>query len=321
MPGQTTQIARAIIEVLRPLTGTPAYGFALVKATGADVLLPKNSYAAPIVASGVGTPPLKQIDRENLVRTVDEVVVNTIGKLVPIKSILGGLRQNRPVDTELRWDPPIDGVELVSTVSTGPTTGGAESTAVDAVGQVILYEELRASSLGLDLFRALAERGAPCVVVTWNDAAAAEKFGRDRWTEPNRWVLFVVVGNATGGSERASQGLDVCDSVVELLGDRASIAGIVFSAPPASVMGRRRVATDANTYVYAVELKTYNYEARRIGADTAEEVYPEEWERTRYDLLTGGVHVTFPVVRDAEYDMLLPAFDDGFDTGYGGRDG
>ena len=319
MIGQTTRVARAIIEVLAPMTGSPAYGFALVKATAGDVLLPACSFAAPIQLSGVGTTPNQQIDRENLIRTTDDVVVNSAGVLVPIRSLLGGDRQNWPVDTELRWDPPLAGIEEVSKVALGPMAGGADATDPGAVKQVILYEELRGTAVGLDLFRATAERGAPCVIVTWNDSPGTTKMARDKTVAPDRWVVFVVVGHAAGGNERAGEGLDVMDRVTDLLGERGEIGGFVFSGVPASIQARRRVATSEFCYVYAVEVKTFGAWERTLSFETT---VPAEWERTRYDLTSGREEPRKPVVDDAVYDMLLRGFDHGFlGVGFGGRDG
>lgn len=322
MIGQTLRVARAMIEVLRPLTGAGSAGYAIVKATGDDVLLPPMSYAAPLTTSGVGSPPLQEVDRENLVRTTVGVVVSAAGALVPVRSILGGARQNLAGGTELRWDPPIDGVEEVSALSSGGATGGAQPADDEpgAVNQVLLYEGLGAGSVGLDLFRARAQQGAPAVVLTWNDTGSSDKNARGVSEMTERWILFAVVAHAGSGAERGSEGLDLLDALRDYLNERGSIGGFVFSAPPARVLARRRIATWPGHYVYAVEVATtLAHERIAHTEEYAEGGEPAEWERTRYDVMTGdGTEPEdFPAIENAVYPMSLDGFDDGFDDGFG----
>jgi len=309
--GQTKRIARAIAEVLRPLTGTPATGFATVTASGSDILLPAGSFAAPIRTSTSGTPPTtcQQIDRENLVRTTVDVIATTAGTTVPVTTMLGGIRQNLAALTSLRWDPPLIGMAPLAAVGAAALAGGANATGTGAVGQIVLYEELRSGQVPLDLFRARAESGAPLVAIVWSSRGRAEKVGRNRAARPETWQLFVVVGHQAGAPERGSDGLDVCDAIEGYLTDRAEIGGFIFSAPPASVTGCKRVAVNETGYVYAVELVTLNA-AERI--PTPEEATAVEWDHLRLDMQRASVP-PFPVTTNALYDMLMGGFDHGFD--------
>ena len=114
--GRTTRIARALLEVLRPLTGDPSTGTALVTATAGDVTLPARCFFAPLRKS---VSNQESLDRDNLVRSTADAgdqIISSAGVSVPLISMLGGKRQNLPAGTRLRLDPPLLGINAIATV-------------------------------------------------------------------------------------------------------------------------------------------------------------------------------------------------------------
>ena len=76
------------MTLLSPMTGTIATGNLTVTATGADVVLPKNSYAIPIIP---GAAPNAQLSPHVLLKTTEETTVTAAGVAVPVKTVFGGI--------------------------------------------------------------------------------------------------------------------------------------------------------------------------------------------------------------------------------------
>jgi hypothetical protein len=301
--GLSTRTARAILEVLRPLTGTPSTGTATITASSADVIVPARCFLAPIRKTGGGNA---QIDRDNLIRTTTETTVTSGGTSVPIISMLGGKQQNWPAGTQLRFDPVLEGVEEVA-VTASAMTGGASATGVGAVSRLVEFEEIGSATAARDILRAKGLGGAPIIILTWDSAGISEKISRGVSREPNRWTVVIVVARTDSGAQRRNEGRDIMDAVVGYLGDRSSIAGHVFSAPPTRILSRKRVVVTETSYVYAVEIETLQ-QPKRI--ETRGETSPDgeatyvTWRRMLVDINTADVP-PFPVVDD----LLLPALE------------
>jgi hypothetical protein len=303
--GRTTRIARAIVEVLRPLTGDRSSGIALVTATAGDIMLPARSFLAPLRRSISGQ---ESIDRENLVRTTGEdAIVRATGTLVPIVSVLGGSRQNYVAGTRLRFDPPLDGVEELATIAAPGMTGGATATGVGAVCQIIEYETITGPTAATDLFNARVQGGAPAIVLAWESSGGAKMVARGVHVRPDRWILYVITSRGDGAGKRRDEARDILDAVESYLVDRHSVAGYVFSAPATEILGRSRLAVTKTSYIYAVSLQTTG-RARRIDSRPDDELSFAEWKRTRLDAQTADVPPS-PVVADVVFPMLLGPFD------------
>ena len=195
--GQTRRIQRAIMATLVPLQGTRATGNLTAVATLADVVIPAWSIAVPIIASAAGNA---QLAYGHPVMTTDDVTVTSGGATVPIMSLLAGTRQNLPKDTEVRWDPPIAGLELTSTVAAA-MTGGAYTTGQGTIKEIAAYESFDSPQKAQDVF--LAKVGlAPAVVVAWSSSGSEKRRGVGQWSREDLWELYVVVTNGAGSEKR-----------------------------------------------------------------------------------------------------------------------
>lgn len=295
--GLRVTVMRSLMAVLAPLTGTRATGTALVKSTtGGDVVLPAGCHAAPIVASDTGN---KQIARDKLVFSAAQVTVNPAGVAVPVRSLLGGVRHNFDDATELRWDPQLTGIELVSVLS-GAMTGGLEPTGDAMVRRILAYEDLSTAQVAAQLFAAKMQSLTPTLIITWAGTGPSERMGRSVWQRSDRWVVYVVVTRKDGTIERGHQGLNLLDLVEAYLGERGAVDGANFSDPPVTITGASRHSVTPSSYVYALSLETHNA-VDRIDTRVADGQFAD-WVRTSYDVSVAETP-PYPLVVDARYDQ------------------
>ena len=296
--GHRIMVLRSLMAVLAPLTGTRATGTATVAATGADVVLPKGCFAAPIVASGTGNAA---IARDKLVFTTAETTVTSAGVSVPVTSLLGGTRHNFADGTQLRWDPSLTGVELVSSLD-GAMSGGLNPTGDAALQRIVTYEELSMESAAA-LFAAKLHGHAPAAVVTWSGSGRAQRRGRDVWQRSDQWVIYVVVTRKDGTVERGHEGLNLLDIIEAYLGERGAVDGRHYSDRPTAILGARRHRVTPSSFIYALTLETSGAVQRidtRV-ADGASAVGTiAAWDRTRYDVEIAETPA-YPLVTEADY--------------------
>lgn len=307
--GKTTRTGRALMEVLRPLTGDPSTGSATIKSTSGDVKLPKRCFMAPLRRF---VSNQEALDRDNLLRTREDVIATTAGVSVPLISMLGGKRQNHPVGTRLLLDPPLLGIEPYATVDTGGMTGGADASGTGSVRQIVRYEIISSATAAKDLFSARVHAGAPAIVVAWNDSGSPTAAGRAA-VRPDQWIIYVVTSRNDGKGVRGDDGADILDAVESYLHDRHSVAGHVFSQPSTQILSRGRLTTTPTSYIYTLTCQTTGA-VKRI--DTRGELTFAEWKRTLLDLPTADVP-PFPIVDQVGITMLLGSFDDdAFDSSF-----
>lgn len=314
--GRTVRTARAVLEVLSPLTGARASGQVLVKAAGADAPLPCGSFFCPVIPS-TATPALKTIRRDLLYRTTQDAVVSAAGVLVPVVSVMGGARHNLAAGVEARWDPQVPGVELVSATS-GAVAGAAEPTGDRAVRHAVIFEGVGGPNAARDLFKGLAQSLTPAVVLAWMSTQRGDVTGRNRYVRTDTWTLYVAVDRGDGSVERFGNGLDLLDAAEELLQGRASVGGYVFSAPAhAEVTARNRSSVTPSSYVYSLTLQTQHLverlEVRGEASPPGEAVW-REWDSA--ELASGPGSPMFPVVDGVLVRIPQGGFDDGFDDGF-----
>lgn len=287
----TVYTARQIMAVIQPLLGARSSGTATVSATAGNITLKKNAQALPIVPSASGT---MQLDPSRPVRVAADTIVTSAGVAVPVTSLLGGPAQNLPLTTTLRWDPPLDGIELVSPLASA-LTGATQAVGPGSIKRLVLYEGVGPSSAQRDLF--LAKAGHfPAVILNWDSTGEGEKVGNGVIARPDRWVLTIVTSRSDAGELRAMDGLDIKDALEVLLADRAAVDGEPFSAPGIALMGARRVDVSESSYIYTLMLETYGAVQR-----TDTRVW-NDWLLTRYDFDTPDTP-PYPVVDDARHDM------------------
>ena len=270
----TFRIQHAILSVLQPLTGDRSAGSVTARATGADVVVEKNTYlvAAPAAPSG----GKGQLDYTLLFKTTAETTVTSSGTPVPVVSVLGGARQNLPAGTPLAWYPPVDGLNLLATVTNAGITGARAPDGLEAVQQIVCFESVVS---GQDFFRAGAGK-LPALVVCWEGANDGEKAGIAHTIRDYRFRIFVGVDRLDSQNPRRNAGLAILDALAELLLDRSSVDGEVFSAPPCAGGAAGRLRWDPANLMYYFDLKT-SWSTRR--RDAREKV---PWTMTRIESVT-----------------------------------
>jgi hypothetical protein len=299
----TTRVMRALLACLQPLVGTRSQGTALIRSLAGDLTLPANTFGAPLIVSAAGT---KQVDWQRLIRTTEDAVLTPIGTSVAVTSVLGGLDMNLAAGTEIRWDPPLENVELVSTLSTA-MTGGIPASGPGSIAQVTTYEGVGATKVALDLFLARAGR-FPAAVLSWDKTDSPAKIRRTQEGVRDLWTVTVITSRSDASEQRGGEWLYIKDAIEgELLG-RSTVDGYVFSAPDVDALGAQRLATTETSYVYAMAFGTWGEVAL-----TDRRVY-YDWLRTRLD----GYVDADPdklLVEDLEF-VQTPDFNDDFDTSF-----
>lgn len=312
MSSSIKTLARSLMAACSPLTGSRATGTVLMTASGADVVLPRNTYAYPVVGSQHRPSILfKAAAGPN----ADESwTVKSTGTAVDFISNLGGTRYNVVDGTEFRLDPEVTGV--ASAVVDGDFTGGVDATAYGALRDMVMYEQLPGADIALALRR--SELSAfPGIVLMWvesdpADGASSSAFsrpraGRGRVFYRELFQLSIVASRYESADVRAEEGLYVMDLVTELLTDLNSVDGYPFSNPT-GVQIVRRWPEIGEAQIYQ---KYYIYNILVATTGT----YERRDDRTWADLLTVMVDVNkpqrpplpdqgdFPMVDDMEIEM------------------
>jgi hypothetical protein len=323
--GQTKRTRRLIMASLRPLTGSRAVGVATANVRAGytqDVCIPANAYAYPVLESAAG---VGDVDDQRLIRTSAPVIVTPgSAKLVAITSMLGGEHQNLPANTRLLWDPPIQGLETHSTISTAMAGGLNPGTDHQApIQDVVSYEEITAADVAQDLFLARTANRFPAVVIGWEGSEEGERKGRNMVATPELWSIFVVVSNQQGEQAARDQGLAILDAARDLLTDKKSVDGATFSDPPGMIIRRRRIATTPTSLVYACSLVT-TVTAERLDLRTTlppgftrdpDQLPASDWDSTRYRLETTD-EPPVAIVDGAVYNQLKGAYSSAFSPAF-----
>lgn len=255
----TVRTERALLSVLAQggLTGVRATGIATVKATGGDVVLPRASYAVPIVTSAAG---LAQRLPQQLVKVKAATTVKAAGTAVPVLAMVGGAAGNLPAGTKLRWDPPVPGVEIESVLDGGGMTGGSNVGAL--VRRLVSLEGLGQPGAAAPFWRAQAG-DFPAVVVSWESGAFDGRKGNAKQGRTAKYRLWVVVSRLDGDHERRDHGKDLLDELAALLCDRGEADGEPFSVPPVELGAMGRLALEPSSYIYWLDVEVSTAVRRR----------------------------------------------------------
>lgn len=281
--GATVRIERAIMSVLSQpqldpslpgLTGIRSTGSVTVRATGADVTLPANSYATAVVTSASG---LSGIDQHRLVKAVAATTVTSAGNSVSLMSMTGGSDMNLPAGTVLRWDPPIAGIESTSTLSAA-MTGGTTVTDPGYVKRIVSFEGIGGAEAARAFWTAQAPAQFPAMVVSWEGASESVRMGPGRQLQQHRFRIYVVTSRLEHDTKRRHEGLMILDAAREILCDRAAADGESFSNPPIQLGNMGRLAVAPSSYVYWFDvLVSHSTKKRELRS------FPE-WLTTREQL-------------------------------------
>lgn len=236
---QILDTARNIMAIIQPSIGDRASGEVTVTAFGADVLLPMNTYAMPVIDGR---------RRPDLLFKVDEGpnedrswTVTSGGTVVDFISNIGGARHNISSGTSLHFDPVVAGL-----VSTPPTadddfSGGTDLSTFGAVKDAVIYESFDGTSFHTSLHRSNIT-GFPCVIVTWLDGEPADGRSVSQTDRPTRvgtrgllwkdtFALSVVSSKESSDHARRHEGLEIIDTLARLLTDKQMIDKVSVSNP------------------------------------------------------------------------------------------
>lgn len=282
------EIARDLMAVCAPTTGTRATGKVLVRAKAGkgNVTLPANWHFIPAInnaareellfKTATGPNRAKYPDGKRKKASADEPdapswwVIPEAGTAVDILSVLGGKRHNLPAGTKLFFDPLHPDLEPVVEVLDGGITGGVDPTWLGGAMSIVQFEQLVGTTATLDAFRAQVDK-FPAVVIVWDGSEPADgttqssldraesRVGPSQQLFKERFNLFVLSKRVDGDHMRRNEGLKLLDDITLWLTDAMEVDGQVFSTPTGvQIRGRARVAGDSASYqqlyIYMLQL-------------------------------------------------------------------
>lgn len=260
--------ARALMAIMQPITGNRATGVATVTASGADVTLPMNTYAMPVINGDLMTSLLlKTTEGPNDDKSW---TVTSGGTVIGFTSVTGGVRYNIAQDTEIVFDPPISGL-----VSTRPTANSAFSNGTDptfwgSVKDIVIYENFEPTFM-MQLRRSNVTI-YPCVLITWINGEPADGstiaqthqatrtgFRRKLWKDT--YAVTVVSSREESDHARRHEGLEIIERLMGLLTDRNNVDNIIFSSPSGvQIRSYNRISLPqterSRFYIYTITLST-----------------------------------------------------------------
>lgn len=231
--------ARNIMAVIQPATGNRATGIATITASGADVNIPRNTFAMPVIDGR---------RRPDLVLKTDEGpgekglwTVTSSGDEITFISNIGGVRHNIPINTPISFDPPIAG--LVSAVPTADAAfeDGTDADYFGGIRDMVIYENFDGPSFQDDLKRSGISK-FPCVMVTWMNTEPADgttisttvretRAGTRKILYKDTFVLTIVSSREDSDHARRHEGLDIADTISRLISDKQMVDKCAFSTP------------------------------------------------------------------------------------------
>lgn len=282
-------VARAVMTLLGPMTGTQATGNLTVASTGATGTVPKNSYAFARVGG--------EISKHVLLKTTAATNVVLAGTAVPVKALFGNTASNLPAGTVIRWDPPLTGIAATAVVASPGMTGAAAATGRGSVSEIRFYEGLR-NVLTNDLLRSGIGR-FPAMVLCWEESRDRDQMGRVRDLLEEQFSLFVVTSRVDSDDARRAEGLDILDEATDRLFRREAVDGATFTSPsPLMVRRRGSFAYGPEHYVYFLRFTVDRSVTRREPSDAPDWAGWADWEQTS---------VTVPTDTDAATEINVVA--------------
>lgn len=275
MSTEILRVERALLCMLSPLAGSRSVGQMLVRATSAPVVLPAGSYAAPILVGESGAAG--SIDWNRMVKTATAVgtplpplkptptTVTSAGTLVPCFSMIGGAGQNLADGTQVRWHPPIEGIEEVSVIS-GDMTGGTANCGPEGVSFLTSIDGLTPRNAGAKMHQAgVNVTAGPAIILSWESAAprGRQKGGIARTLYNHTWRVYVIVPRYEGDHERRDDAKVILAAIAEILDDAAAVDGEHFASLHVSAGNWGRLDLGREHYVYWADFVLPHAVARR----------------------------------------------------------
>lgn len=299
--GLTKRIRRGLISCLRPMTGDYSTGQVTAAASSGagTVTIPRNCHLVPILESKAGRA---EISHDLPFRVVAAVDVPEAGGTVELASLLGGAANNLKAGTQLKWDPPLVGLEPLVTVDDDFTGGAAATEGPGLVREIRAFETLESYQQSRDLFAGEVGR-LPALVVAYAGSREVDVLGEDRVLEAHRWRIYAITSWGGSAIDVGNEVTDLLDAAKGFLIRRSSSHGLVFSTPPIQRVNTSRVRVTPTSFVWVLDLETYNgvvqtdfrpFEGRTFN----------EWLENEFDLTSETTAYPTPlaVVDGANYD-------------------
>jgi hypothetical protein len=263
----THYLVRALQAVVQPVQGDYASGYVVVSAIAGMTTLEPGVFGIPIV--GGCLEEARTIKVEPNPDTSDgSWEVQPSGTPVLVTSVLGGVRVNLASGTEIRWDPPTNGLTELGVVGAGGLTGGTQHEHFGALRQVVLYQDLGSQAGAVEFFRAKLS-DYPAAVLGWVSSRPADgattpgvgsnnvRLGRGRRLFSHDWELYIVTSRLDGHGVRAREGMVVRDELMAQLTDRCAFRGLPVSGPAGiQITDARMVRTTSTSFVDAIRFST-----------------------------------------------------------------
>lgn len=284
--------ARAIMACLQPLTGARASGSVTVNAVpGPTATLKGGSYGAPVIGGSIRYDRLVKVAQNPADKAGWPIGTGTV---VPCFTNIGGLDQNIPAGTSIRWFPALQGIEAASVTTAGLAGAGGDAS-MTGIQELVFFEDIQPGA-GMTLFKGALSR-YPAAVVAWEGSGDAEFVGRGQWVQQQLWSIYVVVSRQDADPSRRVQGLAIMDSIQSELWGRGAVDGEGFSTPNgAQFIRRRALPIDERFYVYRAWIST------KSSYRQSEHRTFNPWLHTKLDMQTTDV-VPLPTVVDNEFPM------------------
>lgn len=263
--------ARAILATIQPVTGERATGSVLATATGADVVVPRNSHLIPVVDGQLKPEWQFKTDAGPLAApNKNSWTVTSGGTSVDVLSVIGGVRHNLAAGTVLRWDPPISGLAPTVTVEAPGLAGGADPTFFGGLKAAVMHDAFGAPAASLEAFR--SKIGAlPGLILIWQSSEPADgstvsalgrgggRMGQNNMLMVERYLAVILTNRVDDAHFRRSEGLEALDEVTLWLTDRNMVDGMCVSSPGGvQITNRTRLQGPRTIYqeldVYALSL-------------------------------------------------------------------
>ena len=266
VPNNIEKLARGIMATLSPLTGERASGIVSMTATDADVVIPKNTYLAPVKNNGILQHYLFKV-AANPATEDGSWTITSDGVEVPLVSNIGGERHNQPDGTRFVFveNPPgLEGIEP-EIYAVGDFTWGDNS---GSVRQVVFYEDLDTQKQARDFFDASLGK-FPGILIAWNSteplegrtfgaSKGATRAGRKSNIQREVFQIYVVTSKKESDPIRRRAGMDIMqDATVLLVDTMASPDGELLNVfgNGMDINQRSRAARGTNSYIYVLNLR------------------------------------------------------------------
>jgi hypothetical protein len=195
--------------------------------------------------------------------------ITAAGTLVDVESIQGGDHANRDPGTSYRWDPPLDGVELISTVDSAGITGGTLSGAFAGLRQFAHLKTIDFNpQQGLFESQTFAY---PAAVLAWGGIAPLDgplasapgprtaRVRQGGMLYRQTWLLYLATSRLDSSGIRSEEGATLLDDVLGVIVWAARIRDrsfIVSGEPGAQIQSARPFNVTPTTYVDLVTIET-----------------------------------------------------------------